>query len=82
MKPIILEPRNSRNFSAKPPPRPRQVNAHEIAHLVECLYPEEHTTAIISQFPALEALLYAQSEESNTQVPVTVEKEKNLPMTN
>ena len=52
MKAIILES-PKRNMPQKNAPSPRQVNAHEVAHLVECLHGNELGYKSIADAPCL-----------------------------
>ena len=70
MKAIILES-PKRNVPQKNAPSPRQVNAHEVAHLVECLYGNKIGYEPIADSPLLSALLHNQSEGSMATRPIT-----------
>ena len=67
MKAIILEQQHKKPYNRNAPP-PRQINAHEVAHLVECLHGNDIPYS--SPFP-LTALLHEQSEGSMAPMPVT-----------
>ena len=70
MKAIILDS-PKRNVPQKNAPSPRQVNAHEVAHLVECLYGNKLCYEPIADSPLLSALLHEQSEGSMATRPIT-----------
>ena len=70
MKAIILEPPNRKpNYRTAPPPR--KVNAHEVAHLMECLHGNDIDIEPAPDPHLLSALLHEQSEGSMASKPVT-----------